>query len=578
MIQVRRWGVLPMLLALSAAALAQVGSMRRANVDSAGAQASSATYYDTALSISGDGVRVAFASLAPNLVPNDTNGFEDVFVHDMLSGETVMASVDSSGVQGLYDSNHASISTGGRYVAFASLAPNLVPGDTNQAMDVFVRDLLAGVTERISVSSTGAQGNTLSTHPSISADGRYVSFRSFANNLDPGDTNGWDDIFVRDRQLGQTTLVSVGDGGIQSHSNCGTSGISKDGRSVVFHSTSFNLVPGNLKSMVFACDLSTGKLELCDVDSAGNPSSGPVGGDTHPSISDDGRYVAFRSYAPDLVPGDTNGEPDVFVHDRQTGATSRVSVASSGAQANGGCQRTAISQDGLFVAFDSWASNLVAGDANGHSDVFVHDRLSGATTLASVGMASAPGNGPSLTGTISPDGRFVAFNSLASNIVPGDTNGHVDVFVRERTGCTPTVAQHCAASDTSIIGCQAHLSGSGVPSLASPGAFSISTGAMPGASLGIAYFGVSGPAALPFGTQGGLLCVGPPVHRSASKAGGGTSGACDGALAFTLQDLVTSQPALILPSAVVHVGVWFRDPPSPDGYGLSDGLWFTTCP
>ncbi len=567
-------------LALCAAALAQNATNKRANVDSAGAQAAGSTYYDTALSISGDGVMVAFASNAANLVPNDTNGFEDVFVHNLFNGETELVSVDSSGVQGLYDSFHASISTNARFVAFCSQAPNLVPGDGNQALDIFVRDLVAGTTELVSLSTTGVQANMLCSHPSISADGRFVSFRSFASNLVPGDTNGWDDIFVRDRLLGLTTRVSVGEGGNQSHSNCGTSAISKDGRWVTFHCGWYPLVPGNVYSLVYVADLLTGELELIDVDPSGNPTTVLAAGwgDTHPAISDDGRYVSFRSGAWDLVPGDTNDAPDLFVRDRQTGTTTRVSVDSSGAQANGGCVRSAISATGRYVAFDSWASNLVPGDTNGHSDVFVHDQLTGQTSLASVGAGSAPGNGPSLTGTISPDGRFVAFNSLASNLLPGDTNAQVDVFVRELTGCTPTVAQYCAASGTSIPGCQAQLSGAGVPSLSSAGSFAIATGPIPGASVGIAYFGVSGPAAQPFGTQGGLLCVGTPLFRSGSKSGGGTSGACDGALSFTLLDLVVAQPALIQPAASVHVALWFRDPPSADGFALSSGLWFTACP
>jgi Tol biopolymer transport system component len=170
----------------------------------------------------------------------------------------------------------------------------------------------------------------------------------------------------------------------------------------------------------------------------GNGWSGPAS-----SISADGRFIAFASYATNLVAGDTNGYMDVFVHDRQTGETTLVSVDSQGLQGNGtsGENIICISADGRFVVFDSLASNLVSGDLNGLEDVFVHDRETGETTLVSVDSQGTQGNGDSFGGSISADGRFVVFDSLASNLVPGGTNGGGDVFMHDRkTGETTIVS------------------------------------------------------------------------------------------------------------------------------------------
>ena len=262
-------------------------------------------------------------------------------------------------------------------MVFYSSASNLVSGDTNGWSDIFVHDRQTGQTTRVSVASDGTQGNSASDKPSISSDGRYVAFKSTATNLVSGDTNGFIDVFVHDRQTGQTTRVSL------------------------------------------ASDSTQGN------------------GDSYsPSISADGRYVAFRSSASNLVSGDTNGTSDIFVHDRQGGGTTRVSVASDGTQGNGDSYSPSISADGRYVAFMSAASNLVSGDTC-CSDIFVHDRQSGQTTRVSVASDGAQGNNHSWYPSISADGRYVAFHSYASNLVSGDTNSAPDVFVHDRGGAGP---------------------------------------------------------------------------------------------------------------------------------------------
>lgn len=290
-----------------------------------------------------------------------------------MPGTTTRASVATGGTEANNPSELPSVSADGRFVSFFSGASNLVAGDTNGNPDVFVRNLADGTIERISVATDGTQAAGSSDYSSISADGRFVAFYSTATNLVNGDTNATSDIFVRDRQTNTTTRVSVADNGTQ-----------------------------------------------------GNGSS-----DT-PSISADGRFVAFSSTASNLVSNDTNGLLDVFVHDRQSKTTERVSVPSAGGQANGVSAWPSISADGRFVAFLSSASNLVSGDTNGFDDVFVRDRQTGTTGLISKGLGGAAANGSSNSPSISADGRYVAFSSLASNLVSGDTNGGTDVFVYDR--------------------------------------------------------------------------------------------------------------------------------------------------
>jgi Tol biopolymer transport system component len=284
-------------------------------------------------------------------------------------------SVSSSGVQANGESNSPAISSDGRYVAFDSDASNLVSGDTNGRRDVFVHDRQTGQTTRVSISSGGVQGNAVSVAPTISADGHYVAFNSVSSTLVSGDTNNESDVFVHDRQTGQTTRVSVSSSGAQ-----------------------------------------------------GNFGSGSQ------AISADGRYVAFLSSATNLVSGDNNGNADVFVHDRQTAITTRVSISSGGAEANGSSYEPVISADGRYVAFHSYATNLVSGDTNGERDVFVHDRQTGQTTRVSVSSGGVQASGASVEAAISGDGRYVAFDSWVSNLVSGDTNNTGDVFVRQCPG------------------------------------------------------------------------------------------------------------------------------------------------
>ena len=265
---------------------------------------------------------MAFASTSANLVTGDTNGAQDIFLNDRLTGATTRVSVDSSGNQGNADSSNPAISADGHLVLFDSTSTNLVTGDTNAARDVFIRDRTANTTTRLSVSSSGAQSNGDSARAHLSADGSLVVFESGASNLVSGDTNARNDIFLRDRTAGTTNRLDLRPGGVQT---------SRDS--------------------------------------------------DYPAISADGRYVAYYSTDTSLVTGDTNGVGDVFELDRNSGATTRVSVDYSGVQGNANSTTPALADNGS-TAFESDATNLVTGDTNAVTDLFVHGALAAATTYA----------------------------------------------------------------------------------------------------------------------------------------------------------------------------------------------------
>lgn len=410
-------------------ASAQAGVTTRVDVDSTGREAQGSLDTER-VDVSATGRYVAFSSQASNLVPGDTNGARDIFVHDRQTGQTTRVSVDSAGQQANGSSWSPAMSADGRYIAFESWATNLVAGDTNQALDVFVHDRQTKQTTRVSVSSAGQQGHAYawSRLPAVSADGRYVVFESVATNLVPGIEKGG--FFIHDRDTGKTTLVRLYRAGESWIGGLLGSAVSADGRYVAFASNLPNPVPGVDEVGVFVHDRDTGQTRLVSVDSAGLPGNGAA---YAPALSADGRYVAFCADASNLVPGDINDQRDVFVHDRQTGQTTLVSVNSTGVQGNYGSEAPALSADGRYVAFLSGARNFVPEDTDLFADIFVHDRQTGQTTRVSVDSAGEPGNSyhdrePALSG----DGRYVAFSSHASNLVPGDTNSYSDVFVHDR--------------------------------------------------------------------------------------------------------------------------------------------------
>lgn len=377
---------------------------------------------------------VVFTSTASDLVPADANGLQDIFVRDVRTNVTTRVSVDSTGGDANGESIEGVISANGRYVAFTSWATDLVPGLSGNGFAVYVRDLKTAKTTMVSVDRFGGSPNGPSYSPSISADGRYVAFESEASDLVEVDANlGTLDVFVRDRWAGVTSLVSIDTTGSQSPFRYGgDSSISANGRYVAFES---GFDPRLLGDVVLVRDVVAGITTRASVDTTGGA---PDGGSGQPAISGNGRYVAFWSLATDLVPGDTNGKADVFVRDLHTGVTTRPSVDSTGGTSDGDSRYPALDRTGRYITFESDATDLVTGDTNGVRDVFVRDRWSGRTERASLDQDGGEANGASERATLSGDGRYVAFDSLATNLVPDDGNALRDVF--ERAAITPTIS------------------------------------------------------------------------------------------------------------------------------------------
>ena len=446
--------------------------------NSNGEQGNDASFTDTttvSLAIDGTGhVYVAFSSFATNLVPGDTNERSDVFVKELTTGTTTLASSNNVGIQGNADSPSGGFgpslaidASGQILVAFASAASNLGEHDFNLSDDVFVKNLTSGTTTLVSTAppnplNRAAASNSLGA--AVSRDGRYVAFTSFDSNLVAGDTNNATDVFVRDRATGTTTLVSTTtDGSLSAGAfDVATPSLAVDIQGhvyVVFSSNASNLVDGdtNGTSDVFVKDLTTGITTRVSTDSNGQQGNDPSGAfNSRPAIAidNDGHIVvAFSSHASNLVPDDTNDVTDIFVKNLTTGITTRVSTGSNGAQGNLGSgedSSPSLAVDGhgnVYVAFVSWADNFVAADTNQAPDVFVKNVTTGATVRVNTSSSGEqangfPGMGTSPSLAVDGDGRvYVAFSSGATNLVAGDTNGFTDVFVKDLTsGITTRVS------------------------------------------------------------------------------------------------------------------------------------------
>ena len=549
----------------------------RESVSTAGVQGNEISNYPA---ISGDGLHIAFHSTATNFVVGDTNNTIDVFVRDRTAGTTVRISVSSSGQQGNNASNRPAISSDGRFVSFASLATNFDFVSSVSVFDTFVHDRQTGTTELVSLSTSGVGGNGHSEFSSVSGDGRYVAFQSYSSNLVPGDTNTLADVFVRDRQLGTTERASVSSSGAQGVSYSEFPEITPDGRFVVFTSYANNLVGGDTNAYpdVFVRDRQLGLTERVSVDDSGTQGNLYS---VFPDITPDGRFVAFQSNASNLVVGDSNATYDVFVRDRATSTTELVSRDSAGVQATSFSYQPKLSADGRYVAFLSYDNFLVPNDFNSHWDAFVHDRLNGATELLSVQPGGTSGNHHSYIPMLSDDARYAVFYSTATDIVPGDTNLEADVFLRDRGLLYP--GAYCTAGITTH-GCVASIAGAGVPSASSGSGFTISVAAIEGQKQGLIFYGVDNsgytPAAWGAGTS--YLCVKTPVQRCVAQDSGGTSNACDGSLSIDWNAFIAGNPGALGQPFVagrhVFAQAWFRDPPAPKTTNLSNALEFSVGP
>jgi cysteine-rich repeat protein len=409
-----------LVLLLSVAAPAMAGFTERVSVGLGGVQANAPS--GVPFFVSPDGRLVAFTSAATNLGGSPGGAF----LRDRIAGTTTRIAPYAPGA----------ITPDMQVLAFTAFSA-AVPGDTNGVSDVYVYERASATVERVSVATGGGQGSGASDQPAISADGRFVAFRSYAPNLVPGDTNITPDIFVRDRVGGTTERVSVAFDGSQASSGAGSEApvISPDGRYVAFESRSTNLVPGGTNGNwhVFLRDRTAATTELVDI----LPDNSQPGSETccdGIALTPDGRYVAFVSSVPFVPPPGVVYE--VFVRDRVLGTTEHISVTTDASQPTGGSTSPDISDDGRLVSFASYASNLVAGDTNAFgSDVFVRDRTLATTERVDVATdgTQTSEHTNSVVPRISGDGRVVIFLSDADNLVADDTNGAQDIFARDRT-------------------------------------------------------------------------------------------------------------------------------------------------
>ena len=395
-------------------------------------------------SISADGRFVAFSSRAANLVPNDTNNGEDVFVYDRITDTIERVSVNNAGAEGDFtesgaepSSQYPSISADGRFVAFQSRANNLVPNDTNagnqadRGQDIFVYDRTTHTIERVSLSDSGGEANQQSERPSISGDGRYVAFSSSANNLVSGYANGEVNVYIHDRVSHTTVGIVVPFGGFSANRNSLNPAMSSDGRFVAFEfavDKSVGVTPGYQYRDIYLYHRATLAVERVT-----GTRIGPEADQTDsraPSISADGRYIVFQSNLENLDFYDTNNAVDVFVYDRLEETTRRVSTNREGL--NEGLYESvnpALSGDGRYVAFESFSTSLVDSDSNGSSDVFLKDLVTGDISIKSATPIGVQADGDSVKPSVSFDGRIVAFQSLATNLSTPDTEYDDDVFV-----------------------------------------------------------------------------------------------------------------------------------------------------
>jgi Tol biopolymer transport system component len=409
-------------------------------------QQAAAGSYDAVTTLNGH--KVAFLSFATNLVPGCGGGAAfpaaqnyDVFVRDTDAGTTVSASAPTgssdgvgsgTGTAGPDTCTNPSIDSLGTIVAFDTGASGLVGGDSNGKQDVFVRELETETTTRVSVTSLGAEAHGDSTDPSLSGDGRFVAFVSTAADLVTDDGNGTPDIFLHDRQLGTTVRISLAPGGGEIHGDSSEPAISRDGTHVAFSTTAADILPGdgNGKKDIYVVTLATGAVARATLTDGGAEVNADA---TAPSISADGRFVAFYSVG-HFAAGDSTASTDIFVKDMVTGSVDLVSVSSSGAQANNNSQLPKLSDNGQQVLFRSLANNLVpGGDVNGplNGDVYLRDRGAATTIKVSVSYLGEGGNGDAYPGDISGDGTHAIFFGSDTNLVQlQDKNNDWDVWVR----------------------------------------------------------------------------------------------------------------------------------------------------
>lgn len=526
---------------------------------------------------------VVWGSKASNLVANDTNGVVDVFLRDRVSGATTRVSEGSGGTQSNGASQLPKVSGAGRYVSFMSLASNLGASDVNGTWDVYLVDRANATIVRASVALGGGETDGTSFANGFSGDERWMAISSLATNLVANDTNAVRDLFVRDLVAGGPWIrVSTDALGNEGDGPTIRSTFSHDGRFIAFESRAANLVLGdtNGEMDVFVRDLITGVVTRESVGSGGVESDGLSDG---PWISGDGRWVGFASYATNFVAGDSNNASEVFVRDRELGVTSLISAPLSGAVPDLDSHLPGLSFDGRFVSFNSMASDLVAGDTNGVGDVFLADRATGVITRVSLvppALGGGEGDGLSIFPVLSRTGDTVVYESSSTTFAPSDANGVRDVFVSSAAAPCEPVTRYCTAK-TNSLGCTPSIGFDGWPSVANPAPFTLRASQVQNQKAGLLLYSLTGPSGASFG--GGTLCCQAPIRRTSVQLSGGSvppTNDCSGSFGFDFNAYAASgaDPALVQ-GARVWAQYWARDPgfAPPANVSLTDALAFELC-
>ncbi len=402
----------------------------RVNLTHLGAQMSSTSNIQDPPILSQDGRYVAFSTNDPNIVNGDSNNAPDVFVRDRKLGQNVRANVSDTGAQLPLGTEGFKMSANGRFVAFKHYVQVTSMYASNGMWQVYVRDLKNNTTETVSLSTTGDLSNSSISFFDISADGRFVTFSTDASNLVSGDTNNFSDIFIRDRKLGTTTLISKNSSGFVGNGSSVKPAISCDGSYVAFISSASDLAAGDTNGFadVFLVDrLSNDNITNITIN--GNNSSGGSG---EVDLSCNGSTVVFQSHASNLVANDTNSKLDLFAFNMVDSLIQRVNLDSSNSQSS-----TSIIQDrstnvvdfsGRYIVFASNATDLTTGDTNGKTDVFLRDIVDGTTQIVTRRNSSTQTSDASYYSSISLDGSEVIFMSHDGGLVGGDTNNNGDIF------------------------------------------------------------------------------------------------------------------------------------------------------
>ncbi len=555
-------------------ALAQQCTTTRASVSTQG-QAGTNSSWPSRFSY--DGRYLSFYSDASNLVPGDTNQKSDAFLRDRLLGTTERVSLTHLGGQITGGSYGRSVSDDGRFVQFLSHGDDVHPDDPDILLDVYLRDRQAGTTELISERLPGTVSTQGCGTTHMSADGRFVAFSCGDDNVVPGDTNGGWDVFLKDRQSGLMELVSIDGSGVQG----GWPGsdwpeVSDDGRYVVFRSFADNWMPGisTNNPQIWLRDRIANTLTLVSRRPDGQPATYPCG---QSSISGDGRHVAFDNAGDDLVAGEPpNGFiADVYVRDMVLGVTEFITYNKTGGAATAGGERPMLSRNGNHVAFESWALDLVAIDGNrGIRDIFVRGRSTKVTTLVSVGDKGQAATQSSLSRVVSGDGQCVAWTCL-DNMLVSEGGFEYHAYVRD---CQPDTTTVYCASVPNSKGCMPLVLVSGTPSASQPSGYTITCKRLVSKAVGILYYGTNGTWAVPF--QTGYQCVKPTTVRTpAASTGGAAPPDCTGQLAFDFNAWIAAgnDPSLQAGTSV-YGQFWSRDTGANPPTHLSPAVAFVLQP